>query len=304
MVEIAISLGVIAIALVAIIGVMPTGLRVQQENREDTLLNQDAMLWLEALRSGRPSTNRVDPAAGRGFDWPTGIDYLTNHVLAVAVTNVVDGALLYLNPYLLPTPKARDAFPLFGRVRTGYGPVQRLANLTNGLHIIGLLGRPKLEVRTDGSVITNYVAALVRGISGPASQRGSVGQELSFTYLLTCEVVPFGGFGGNLPREWIDYGDPGISALESQVRSNRFVAALNHGANFNEIRLALNGPAIEAKRVQFESGRDEGRRWETFGSSKVFRTVASGRQFSYEVDRDKKFVVWYVLPGEFRRVEP
>src|SRR6185503_19757012 len=38
MVEIAISLGVIAIALVAILGVLPTGVRVQRDNREDTIL--------------------------------------------------------------------------------------------------------------------------------------------------------------------------------------------------------------------------------------------------------------------------
>jgi hypothetical protein len=42
MVEIAISLAVIGFALVAIIGVLPRGLRVQRENREETIINQDA----------------------------------------------------------------------------------------------------------------------------------------------------------------------------------------------------------------------------------------------------------------------
>src|SRR6266516_2625531 len=41
MVEIAIAVAVIAFALVAIIGILPAGLQVQKENREDTLMAQD-----------------------------------------------------------------------------------------------------------------------------------------------------------------------------------------------------------------------------------------------------------------------
>ena len=52
MIEIAISLAVIAFAVVAIIGVLPAGLNVQRENREDTLVNQDGPYFLEAIRSG------------------------------------------------------------------------------------------------------------------------------------------------------------------------------------------------------------------------------------------------------------
>jgi type II secretory pathway pseudopilin PulG len=52
MVEIAIAVAVIAFALVAIIGVLPAGLQVQKENREDTLLAQDGMYFMEAIRSG------------------------------------------------------------------------------------------------------------------------------------------------------------------------------------------------------------------------------------------------------------
>src|SRR6267143_1351723 len=63
MVEIAISLGVIAVALVAILGVLPTGVRVQRDNREDTILNQEGVFWLDAIRSGS-----------------RGLDYLTNYV--------------------------------------------------------------------------------------------------------------------------------------------------------------------------------------------------------------------------------
>lgn len=53
MIEIAIALGVIAFALVAIIGVLPMGLQTQKDNREETVVNQDANVLMEALRSGQ-----------------------------------------------------------------------------------------------------------------------------------------------------------------------------------------------------------------------------------------------------------
>src|SRR3990172_1139429 len=52
MVEIAISLAIIGFALVAIIGVLPIGMNVQRENREETIINQDAAVWFDAIRNG------------------------------------------------------------------------------------------------------------------------------------------------------------------------------------------------------------------------------------------------------------
>lgn len=51
MIEIAIALGVIAVALVAIIGVLPAGMNVQKDNRQDTIINQDGAYLLEAIRT-------------------------------------------------------------------------------------------------------------------------------------------------------------------------------------------------------------------------------------------------------------
>lgn len=51
MVEIAIALGVIAIALIAIMGVLPTGMHVQRDNRQDTIINSDGAYLLEAIRN-------------------------------------------------------------------------------------------------------------------------------------------------------------------------------------------------------------------------------------------------------------
>ena len=52
MVEIAIAVAIIAFALVAIIGILPAGLQVQKENREDTLIGQDGSYFIEAIRNG------------------------------------------------------------------------------------------------------------------------------------------------------------------------------------------------------------------------------------------------------------
>ena len=59
MIEIAIALGVIGFALVAIIGILPMGLDVQRDNRSETIINQDATLWLEAIRSGAVGMNEL-----------------------------------------------------------------------------------------------------------------------------------------------------------------------------------------------------------------------------------------------------
>ena len=285
MVEVALSLGVIAIALVAIIGIMPTGLRVQQENRQDTILNQDGTWLLETLRSGREAYDRTNPVRTRSADAPNGVDFLTNQVLAVALTNRVDGELMFVNPYLVPSGRMLP----FGRL--GANPT-RLNVLTNGVRILGLLGRPKYELR-EGVLVTNYVAAVMRSISGPAYEKGTVGADLAFSYLVTSEIVPM----GNVPREWIDYEATGLTAEEVRTRKDRWLMSLNQGENFSDIRLVLNGPLGEAR-------RNGVLRWESFGTAKAFRTLVSGRQFSYLFDAsDQRSLVSYFLAGGFRRIE-
>jgi len=57
MVEVALSLAIVAFALVAIIGVMPFGMNVRKQNREDTIISQDVATIIEAIRSGASSSN-------------------------------------------------------------------------------------------------------------------------------------------------------------------------------------------------------------------------------------------------------
>jgi type II secretory pathway pseudopilin PulG len=99
MVEVAISIAIVAFAMVALLGVLPTGHQVQRENREDTIINQDATYLLEAIRSGS-----------------RGLSDLSNYVDFVSITSTRNGTLVSSNTYsklstpqiitLLSTPKS------------------------------------------------------------------------------------------------------------------------------------------------------------------------------------------------------
>jgi type II secretory pathway pseudopilin PulG len=54
MVEIALCLAIVGFALVAIIGVLPMGIQVQSDNRQDSIINHDGAYFLDAIRNGAP----------------------------------------------------------------------------------------------------------------------------------------------------------------------------------------------------------------------------------------------------------
>lgn len=165
MVEIALALAIVGFALVAIIGVLPQGLNVQKENREDTVINQDATLFMNAIRSG-----------DRGYD------ELTNFVERITVRRVKYFAPNYTTfddtlPSIVAEPVPRTGTTLV---------------FTNGGDIIGLLSTPKYQ-DVPGGFISNHVVAFVRAISGNASEkvsRANPVREMSFGYRLISEVTP------------------------------------------------------------------------------------------------------------------
>jgi len=168
LVEIAICLAIIGIALVAIIGVLPRGLDVQRENRERTVINQDATVFMEAIRNGA-----------------RGADDLTNYVYAIVITNDTAGSFGYVNPALEPQMNFnRLAFPTVNN----WQPI-----LTNGANIVGLLGT--LEYGYDHSyAFPNHLYAYVRSISGPAVEKppqdNQIMRENTLTYRLFCVNAP------------------------------------------------------------------------------------------------------------------
>lgn len=157
LVEIAISLAIIGFALVAIIGALPRGMNVQRENREDTIINQDAAYLVEAIRSG-----------ARGLDTLTNSVYAITNYWAFYETNAASTNLngapghdgyTYLRSHITSKspPPADDTIPI-----------------NNGYRIIGLLGTPKYipgSGRSGAGFYSNHVVASVRALSGLAAEK-------------------------------------------------------------------------------------------------------------------------------------
>lgn len=155
MIEIAMSLAIIGFALVAIIGILPMGLDVQKNNRRETIINQDANYFIEAIRSG-----------GRG------LDDLTKYVAAIVVTK--NGVTNY---YKNPDPMFAD-FPIPAGL-----PAPETLQLTSGQTIIGLLSRPLSEGRAEA-----YVKALSGAASEKSPQANSIINEAAFGYRMVPEI--------------------------------------------------------------------------------------------------------------------
>ena len=176
MIEIAISLAIIGFALVAIIGVLPIGMNVQKDNREETIINQDATVMLDAIRN-----------------CAQGLDDLTNYV--IAITNTVYS-------YQYPIIKPPTYIGTYGYTRTNSSGMALQYPLTNGFRIVGLLSTPKYVFWGPvgrSSVIgyySNHVVAYVRSMSGDAYEKYPQSnpdvQDLGFSYRMTSEVVPYG----------------------------------------------------------------------------------------------------------------
>ena len=158
MIEIALCLAIMGFALVAIIGVLPLGMNTQRDNREATVIGQDATVLLEAVRN-----------AARGAD------YLTNNVYAI--TN-------YRAHYVGGTPSSDPI---------GWSAADIL---TNGAAIVGILSTPEFTVNnvpvafvpTDG--YSNHIVAYVRSFSGLASEKPPQDNAIMvgnmFTYRVYC----------------------------------------------------------------------------------------------------------------------
>lgn len=178
MVEIAICLAVIGLALVAIIGVLPVGMRVQRDNREETVINQDASVLLESIRNGV-----------RGGDDLTNYVYaITNYVTEFGSNNMnVLG--FNVNGYTLTSSYVNGAVPVPS------------FTLSSNICIVGLLSTPEFltfngyptnNLMSGG--YSNHVEAYVHALSGPAVEKppqdNSILIEDSFTYRVRVVNAP------------------------------------------------------------------------------------------------------------------
>lgn len=147
--EIAVSLAVIGFAIVAVIGVLPTGLNIQRDTRERTVVLQDATYFLEALRQG-----------------PRGTNDLIGNVEQIWVA-------YYQGENVAP------------RVEQ----LQRYKDYKTDAEVVELLTLPRAGRYGDHL----YSVALVRSLSGSASEKGGVSSEdgrIAFSYFVRTEVVP------------------------------------------------------------------------------------------------------------------
>jgi prepilin-type N-terminal cleavage/methylation domain-containing protein len=218
MVEIAICLAIIGIALISIIGVLPIGMNTQRDNREETIINQDATVLLEAVRGGA-----------------RGMDDLTNYVYAI--TNYwgsykPDGTLNQTNA---------NGYTFAG---FSIGPSYYSSSgspITNGYQIVGLLSTPEFTDLNGnptntffGGGYSNHIVAYVHSISGPAIEKplqdNDIVREDSFGYRLLCINSPMTAHTADLTTITNDIG----------VVTNEYFKQLS--ANLHELRMTFFWP--------------------------------------------------------------
>ena len=241
MIEIALCLAIIGFALVAIIGVLPTGLNVQKDNREETIINQDAVAWMNSLRNG-----------ARGYD------DLTNYV--ISITNFWTRYDVVFNP--ASSTYTTNVAPGGGPDFDGYsGTGSRVTSvltvpatyaLTNGASIIGLLSTPKYfppppPPGFSGSFQSNYVTAYVRALSGNAVEKAPQANQTildgAFTYKLIAE---------NIAHLSVDPGSFDLSpAATNSMTAQQFAERLARAhalqiqqTNSHEMRLTFRWPLL------------------------------------------------------------
>ncbi len=201
MVEIALSIAIVAFAMVAIIGVLPTGFQVQRDNREETIINQDGTYLLEAIRAGG-----------------LGLDELTNFVERITISNSV---ARYVGAKV---PFTGNEIPL-----------------TNGHFIVGMLSVPSLQVVAEDQagrpvLITNEVTALMRSISGSAAQQfqDPTFRENAFTYLVTPTITPYVPYSTNVNGQGRNHLSTNRLTMARNVMSNLYDVRLHFRWPVNE----------------------------------------------------------------------
>jgi type II secretory pathway pseudopilin PulG len=201
MIEIAIAIGVIGFALVAIIGILPAGMEVQKDNREDTLISQDAPYFLDAIRNGAPlMANGLLPNFNAANYPAHGLDFLTNYVQSIRFD--------YISPTLTNTLS--------------------FSNFTSGAQIIGLLSNPQNNYNNP-FFSSNYIdiTATVRALSGPATEQQTgantgVSSAMAFTYQMEVMIIPFNNVA-TYATNWSVYGQSANADLNySNILYNRW----------------------------------------------------------------------------------
>ncbi|MDB6122030.1 MAG: hypothetical protein JWQ71_1023 [Pedosphaera sp.] len=241
MIEIALALAVIGFALVAIIGVLPIGMSVQKDNREETIISFDANFLMDTLRNGARGQDNLTNYVLSITNYSYGFDAQSNYIAGSAVT-----------AFYTPTNYSLDS------VTINNSPF-----LTNGANIVGLLLTPRFELKlTDNSFRSNYTTADFRAFSSSAVDQGTnqASKDFAFSYRLNPQLITFSEYDAS----WTNFNQvtPPITPEEKAAREAYFNRVKNLRWINSEIRLRFEWPLLQGGKVG--NGRQ------------VFRTTASG----------------------------
>jgi prepilin-type N-terminal cleavage/methylation domain-containing protein len=241
MMEIAISLAIIGIALVAIIGVLPIGMNVQQDNRQETIINQDAAVLIEDLRNGS-----------------LGMNELTNYV--VNITNYWAS----FNSGGVQNQIGRNTYTYSSSDVPSTYAIHRPPNadpLTNGANIIGVLSTPEFtDIRGNPTNnlwfggYSNHVVATVISISGLAAQKPPQDNQL-----MQQDSMAYRLFVVNAP---IPFDTNNVLFAQTNGYSRAFADQMNNA--LRELRLTFLYPLLP-------NGHTGS------GTPKTFRTLVAGQ---------------------------
>jgi hypothetical protein len=210
---------------------------VQKENRQETIINQDMSMFLEAIRNG-----------GRGFD------DLTNYV--GAITN-------YWTIYSDAGTIASGGIDSFTYTNAFHNGIKTGSEITNGLRIIGLLSTPRYINGNSSKARfqSNYIVAYVRSMSGQAGEKfpqsNPMMQDLAFGYRLMPEIAAYTYY----EPDWTNY-TAYANTNDWIPRSNYWRVASTVQTNLCDLRLTFRWPTFPNGKV----GNDR----------QIFRTVAGG----------------------------
>ncbi|MEC8928858.1 MAG: prepilin-type N-terminal cleavage/methylation domain-containing protein [Verrucomicrobiota bacterium] len=232
LIEVSIAIAIVAVGMIAIFGILPAGLNVQRDNRQETVIKYEALYWMEALRSGGaalPVMNRVD--------W-------------IEVKRLTG---TYTADYTMMGPEADWKDSMHRGPVTNTNQLAYMKDLKRSLwrtDILGWLSSP--DSGTSANDFENAAAAKrvrVRSFSGP------IGKPLD--YIMECQVLPDPG-GGRLCTIRLTFTWPVIERPWSQITpwagSSAWpleVSAITGNYDFTEVgkgrkvyttRAALPGP--------------------------------------------------------------
>jgi type II secretory pathway pseudopilin PulG len=274
MIEIALCLGIIGFALVAIIASLPRGLDVQKRNREETIIGHDADVWMSAIRGG-----------ARGYD------DLTNYVLCITNfwTSYDANSIVIKSDVDYYTPTNSN--------RTSVNPAINDFPLTNGANIIGLLSTPKTIPEfippPTQQYQSNYVVCYVRAFSGGAvdktPQTNSIILADSFIYRMIVENFPYAPVDTNGICMDCVYTN-GLSPAEMVERTNLLKAQWLLLANAHDFRLKFRWPVLPNGRIL------------NFGAT--FRAMADGVMLQTNDPVNNKQPLYFVQASTFATNSP